>query len=152
LRPRRTTVLATFGTFAKRLWGLDYPWTQNREELERRRGREIHTTGDGVLAVFDGPARAIVCAAAMVDAVRSLGLEIPAGIHTGEREMTGGEPSGLAVHIGARISALAPPGVVLVSSTVRDLVAGSGLRFAPVGTHFLKGVHGTWQLFSVERP
>ena len=84
--------------------------------------------------------------------MRSLGLEIRAGVHTGECEMTGGEPSGIAVHIGARISALAPPGVVLVSSTVTDLVAGSGLRFAPFGTHSLKGVPGTWQLFSVERP
>jgi pimeloyl-ACP methyl ester carboxylesterase/class 3 adenylate cyclase len=123
-----------------------------RRELERWRAREIHTTGDGVLAAFEGPARAIRCACAIVDAVRSLGLEIRAGVHTGECEMTGDEPSGIAVHIGARISALAPPAVVLVSSTVTDLVAGSGLRFAPFGTHLLKGVPGTWQLFSVERP
>jgi class 3 adenylate cyclase len=130
---------------------LERYYSVTRRELDRWRGREIKTTGDGVLAAFDGPARAVRCASAMVDAVRSLGLEIRAGIHTGECEMIGGDPSGIAVHIGARISALAPPGAVLVSSTVKDLVAGSGLRFAPRGVHSLKGVPGAWALFSVER-
>jgi class 3 adenylate cyclase/pimeloyl-ACP methyl ester carboxylesterase len=119
-----------------------------RQQLERHRGREIETAGDGFLAAFDGPARAIRCARATVDAVKDLGIRIRAGLHAGECEMMGGKLSGIAVHIGARVGALAEPGEVLVSSTVRDLVAGSGLHFEPRGTHALKGVPGEWSLFA----
>jgi class 3 adenylate cyclase len=119
-----------------------------RAELERFGGREIATAGDGFLATFDGPARAIRCAVRIVEAVRSLGLEIRAGIHTGEIELVAGDIRGLAVHIGARIAALAGPGEVLVSRTVRDLVVGSGLRFTDRGIATLKGVPETWQLYA----
>jgi class 3 adenylate cyclase len=119
-----------------------------RQQLERHRGREIDTAGDGFLAAFDGPARAIRCARATVDAVKDLGIRIRAGLHAGECEMMGGKLSGIAVHIGARVGALAEPGEVLVSSTVKDLVAGSGLHFEPRGTHALKGVPGEWSLFA----
>jgi class 3 adenylate cyclase len=122
-----------------------------RHELGRFRGREIDTAGDGFLATFDGPARAIRCARAVSDGVRALGLEVRAGLHTGEVEMLGDKVSGLAVHIGARVAAAAGPGEVLVSSTVKDLVAGSGLRFQDRGVRTLKGVPGEWQLFAVER-
>lgn len=122
-----------------------------REELVRCRGREIDTAGDGFLAAFDGPARGIRAARAIVQRVRELGLEVRAGLHTGECEVMGQKLGGIAVHIGARIAALAKPGQVLVSSTVRDLVAGSGLRFTDWGTHELKGVPGAWQLYSVEK-
>ncbi len=119
-------------------------------ELARFRGREIDAAGDGFLAAFDGPARAVRCAAAVRDAVRGLGLEVRAGVHTGECEVMGAKLGGLAVHIGARVATLAAPSEVLVSSTVRDLVAGSGLRFRDRGRHALKGIPGEWQLFAVE--
>jgi pimeloyl-ACP methyl ester carboxylesterase len=122
-----------------------------RRELARFRGTEIDTAGDGVLATFDGPARAVRCAGAIGDVLRPLRLEIRAGLHTGEVELRGERVSGLAVHIGARIAALAGPGETLVSSTVRDLVAGSGLRFVDRGLQPLKGVPGEWRLFAVER-
>jgi class 3 adenylate cyclase len=121
-----------------------------RRELGRFRGREIDTTGDGFLATFDGPARGIRCARSVSEAVRPLGIEVRAGLHTGEIEILGDKVSGLAVHIGARVAAAAGPGEVLVSSTVRDLVAGSGLRFHDRGVQSLKGVPGEWQLFAVE--
>jgi class 3 adenylate cyclase len=117
-------------------------------ELERFRGRRVKSTGDGVLATFDGPGRAIRCACAVRDAVRSLGIEIRAGLHAGEIELRGDDVAGVAVHIGARVSALAGAGEVLVSSTVRDLVAGSGIEFTDRGQHELKGVHGNWHLYS----
>ncbi|HLE78733.1 MAG TPA: adenylate/guanylate cyclase domain-containing protein [bacterium] len=120
-----------------------------RRELERYRGREVDTAGDGLLATFDGPARAIRCAVAACQAVKSLGIETRAGLHTGEVEMLGNNIGGIAVHIGARVSALAGPGEVLVSSTVKDLVAGSGIDFQDRGTHTLKGVPGEWRLFAV---
>jgi class 3 adenylate cyclase len=122
-----------------------------RQELTRFRGRELDTAGDGVLAAFDGPARAIRCAGAVVQAVRSLGVEVRAGLHTGECEVLGDKLSGIAVHIGARVASLARPGEVLVSQTVKDLVAGSGLEFDDRGIHALKGVHGEWRLFAVRR-
>jgi class 3 adenylate cyclase len=122
-----------------------------RQQLERHRGREIDTAGDGFLATFDGPARAIRCAAAIRDAVRSLGMAIRAGLHTGECEVIGDKLGGIAVHIGARVAALAASDEVLVSSTVRDLVAGSGLRFQDRGVHALRGLPEAWRLFAVER-
>jgi pimeloyl-ACP methyl ester carboxylesterase len=112
-----------------------------RQELDRCRGREVDTAGDGFLATFDGPARAIRCACSIRDGVRRLGIEIRAGLHTGEIEVTGEEIMGIAVHIGARVAAAAQPGEVLVSGTVKDLVAGSGIRFADRGAHVLKGVN-----------
>jgi class 3 adenylate cyclase len=122
-----------------------------RRELVRQRGREIDTAGDGFLATFDGPARAIRCAVAATDAVRKLGLEIRAGLHTGECELVDGKVGGVAVHLGARVAAQAAPGEVLVSSTVKDLVAGSGITFQDRGAHQLKGIGGEWRLFAVER-
>ena len=119
-----------------------------RRELERYRGREIDTAGDGFLSTFDGPARAIRCARAISDSVRSLGLEVRAGLHTGECELVGNRIAGIAVHTGARIVALARPGEILVSSTVKDLVAGSGIEFVEHGEHELKGVPGRWQLYA----
>lgn len=118
-----------------------------RAQLERYRGREIETTGDGFLAVFDGPARAIRCAAAIRDAVAALGLEIRSGLHTGEIEYAGAKIKGIAVHIGARVAALAGPGEILTSTTVKDLVIGSGIEFEDHGTHELKGVPGEWRLY-----
>ena len=118
-----------------------------REVLGVFRGREIDTAGDGFLASFDGPARAVRCAAAIRNAVRSLALDVRCGLHTGECELVGEDIAGIAVHIGARVAALAAPGEVLVSQTVRDLVAGSGLIFEGRGTHALKGVPGEWNLF-----
>jgi class 3 adenylate cyclase len=120
-----------------------------RDELQRYRGREIDTAGDGFLATFDGPARAIRCAGAIRDAVRALDLDVRSGVHTGECEVAGEKLAGIAVHIGARIAALAAPGEVLVSQTVRDLVAGSGLAFEPRGARTLKGVPNEWALFRV---
>jgi pimeloyl-ACP methyl ester carboxylesterase len=120
-----------------------------RRQLERFRGREIDTTGDGFLAIFDGPARAIRCAAAIGESARGQGLEIRAGLHTGELDVVGNDVRGIAVHLGARVAALAEAGEVLVSSTVRDLVAGSGIDFADRGTHTLKGIPGEWRLFAV---
>ena len=117
----------------------------------RFRGREVKTAGDGFLATFDGPARAIRCGSAIVHGLRPLGLEIRAGVHTGECELAGGKLAGLAVHTGARVASLAGPGEVLVSSTVKDLVAGSGIEFEDRGTHALKGVPGEWSVYSVLR-
>jgi pimeloyl-ACP methyl ester carboxylesterase len=122
-----------------------------RKQLERFRGREIDTAGDGFLATFDGPARAVRAACAMRDAVRPLGIQIRAGLHTGECEVIGEKLGGIAVHTGARVAALASPDEVLVSSTVKDLVAGSGLRFQERGLHVLRGVPGEWRLFAVDR-
>jgi class 3 adenylate cyclase len=118
--------------------------------LERFRGRQVKTTGDGTLAVFDGPARAVECARTLSEAVRSLGLEIRAGLHTGEIETRANDVAGLAVHIAARVSALARAGEVLVSRTVTDLVVGSGIEFEDRGEHELKGVPGAWRLFAVK--
>ena len=115
----------------------------------RFRGREVNTSGDGFLAMFDGPQRAIRCAMAIRDAVQALGIEVRAGLHTGECEVRGDDIGGIAVHIGARVSALAGPNEVLVSSTLRDLVIGSGLEFEDRGAHELKGVPGEWHLFAV---
>jgi len=128
---------------------LEHYYRAVREELRRFRGREIDTAGDGVFASFDGPARAIRCATTIREAVAGLGLRIRAGVHTGECEVTGDKVSGIAVHLGARVCASATPGEVLVSSTVRDLVAGSGLEFADRGEHELKGIPGAWRLFAV---
>ncbi|OMC44463.1 adenylate/guanylate cyclase domain-containing protein [Mycobacterium sp. IS-1264] len=123
---------------------------QVRRQLERFGGREVNTTGDGFLARFDGPARAIRCAMAIRDILRSLGLEVRAGVHTGEVELRDDDISGIAVHIAARVAAAARAGEVLVSRIVVDLVAGSGLSFAARGEHTLKGVAGEWGLFAVE--
>jgi class 3 adenylate cyclase len=120
-----------------------------RAQLSRFRGREVNTSGDGFLAMFDGPQRAIRCAMAIRDAVQALGIEVRAGLHTGECEVRGDDIGGIGVHIGARVSALAGPKDVLVSSTLRDLVIGSGLEFEDRGTHSLKGVPGEWRLFAV---
>ncbi len=130
---------------------LDAHHSLVRRELTRFRGREVDTAGDGFLATFDGPARAIRCACAISDGARQLGVEIRAGLHTGECELIGDKVGGIAVHIGARVAATAAPGEVLVSSTVKDLVAGSGLRFSDRGVHTLKGVPGEWRLFAVHR-
>jgi class 3 adenylate cyclase len=120
-----------------------------RRQLGRFRGREVNTSGDGFLATFDGPGRAIECACAIRDAVRALGIEVRAGLHTGEIEVRGDDVAGMAVHIGARVSASAGAGEVFASSTVKDLVAGSGIEFDDRGEHDLKGVPGAWRLFAV---
>ncbi len=133
----------------------DYSWRELleafyakvREVLHQYRGREINTSGDSFLAAFDGPARAVRCAGAIRDAVRSLGLEVRCGLHTGECELVGNDLAGIAVHIGARVAGLAAPSEVLVSQTVRDLVAGSGLALEARGMHALKGVPDKWRLF-----
>jgi class 3 adenylate cyclase len=135
----------------------DHAWSQLvgrhhaavRTELDRYRGREVDTAGDGFLATFDGPARAVRCAMATAGAVQTLGLQIRAGVHTGEVEMTGDDVRGLAVHIGARVAALARPSEVLVSNTVKDLTAGSGLVFEDAGERELKGVPDRWHLYRV---
>jgi class 3 adenylate cyclase len=123
-----------------------------RSQLERYRGKEIDTTGDGFLATFDGPARAVRCAIAIREAVRTIGLRIRAGVHTGECEFMGDNIGGLAVHIGARVGALASENEILVSSTVKDLVAGSGLSFEDRGTHAPRGVPEPWRIFAVSGP
>jgi class 3 adenylate cyclase len=128
---------------------LDAHHAAVRRQLDRFRGREVDTAGDGFLATFDGPARAIRCAQASVDAVRNVGLDIRCGIHTGECEVMGDSLAGVAVHIGARVAAKAEPGEILVSGTVHDLVAGSGLAFAERGSEQLKGVPGEWRLYAV---
>lgn len=120
------------------------------EQISRFLGRKIKTTGDGVLAIFDGPDRGVLCACAIRSALRSLGLEIRSGLHCGEVELRGNDVGGIAVHIGARIAGVADTGQVLVSSTVKDLVTGSGINFADAGTHELKGIPHSWQPFSVE--
>jgi class 3 adenylate cyclase len=121
-----------------------------RKELGTFRGRAVNTTGDGVLATFDGPARAIRCAQSILERVRPLGIQIRTGLHTGECELMGDDVGGIAVHIAARVQAKAEPDEVLVSSTVKDLVAGSQLRFADRGSHELKGVPDEWRLYAVE--
>ena len=121
-----------------------------RRQLARFRGSELDTAGDGFFASFDGPARAIRCAATIAEEVRSLGLEVRAGLHTGECELVDGKVAGIAVHIGARVAAGAQPGEVLVSSTLKDLVAGSGLQFEERGQRELKGVPGEWRLYALE--
>jgi pimeloyl-ACP methyl ester carboxylesterase len=122
-----------------------------RQELQRFRGVEVDTAGDGFFASFDGPARGIRCAQAIVDGLADLGVEVRAGLHTGECEVVDGKVAGIAVHTGARVASQASAGEVLVSSTVKDLVAGSGIAFADRGLHELKGVPGEWQLFAVDR-
>jgi class 3 adenylate cyclase len=123
-----------------------------RHEIGQFRGREIDTAGDGFFIAFDGPARAIRCARAVVTAVQRLGLDIRAGIHVGELGFEGGKPVGLAVHIGARIGAMAEASEILVSSTARDLVSGSGLEFEDRGTHELKGVPDSWRVYALKPP
>ena len=130
---------------------LDNHHATIRRNLVRFRGHEIKSTGDGILATFDGPARGVRCACAIADEIRPLGIEVRAGLHTGECEMIDDDVGGIAVHIGARVASLAGAGEVLVSSTVKDLVAGSGLRFGDRGSRSLKGVPGEWRIFAVER-
>jgi pimeloyl-ACP methyl ester carboxylesterase len=122
-----------------------------RRELDRHRGREVKMTGDGMLATFDGPARAITCARAICERVRPLGIEIRAGLHTGECELHNGDVGGMAVHIGARVADMAGPGEVVVSRTVKDLVVGSDLTFTNRGIHALKGAPGKWDLYALTR-
>jgi class 3 adenylate cyclase len=119
-----------------------------RRELPRFRGQEVGTAGDGVLATFDGPARGVRCARSIADAVLPLGVTVPTGLHTGECEVIDDNVGGIAVHIAARVATLANPREVLVSHTVKDLVAGSGIRFESRGTHTLRGVPGEWALFA----
>ena len=130
---------------------LDEHRASVRQDIDRYRGRELATTGDGFLAAFDGPARAVRCAHAIRDAAIGLGLSIRAGIHAGEIDLRGTDASGLSVHIAARVAALAGPGEVLTSSTVKDLLVGSGVEFQPRGEHELRGVPGTWWLFAATR-
>lgn len=125
--------------------------TTIRRVLARFRGREVKTTGDGFLATFDGPARGVRCACTIADEIKLLGIEVRAGLHTGECEVIGEDVGGIAVHIGARVAALAGPSEVLVSSTVKDLVAGSGLRFNDRGIQSLKGIPGEWRIFAAEQ-
>jgi pimeloyl-ACP methyl ester carboxylesterase len=128
---------------------LDRHHELGRTRLDRFQGREVDTAGDGFLATFDGPARGIRCARAIVDALRDIGLDVRAGLHTGECELVNGDVRGIAVHTGARVAAKAGGGEVLVSSTVKDLVAGSGIEFDDRGAHELKGVPGEWRLYAV---
>ena len=154
------TVLFTdiVGSTGKAIELGDRRWTELLERhnatvrafIARYRGQEVNTAGDGFLATFDGPARAVRCAQGICEAVRPLGLEVRAGCHTGEIELLGADVGGIAVHIGARVGALAGPSEVLVSSTVKDLVAGSGLVFEDRGEHELKGVPGSWHLYSAD--
>jgi class 3 adenylate cyclase len=130
---------------------LDNHDTMVRHELERFGGFEVNTAGDGFVASFPSPSAAIACADSLVDAIRVLGIEIRVGIHAGEVEVRGDDVAGMAVHIGARVAALAGPSEVLVSSTVRDIVTGSRHRFADRGEHELKGVPGQWRLCALER-
>jgi class 3 adenylate cyclase len=122
-----------------------------RRHLAAFRGREVATTGDGFLVTFDGPARALQCAVRIRDSIRSLGLEIRAGLHTGEIERLDGDIAGIAVHLAARIMAVAEPGEVVVSGTLTDLVVGSGVRFEDRGSQELKGIPGSWHLYCVAR-
>ena len=157
--PDRVLVTVLFtdivGSTERAVQAGDYRWRHLldrhnvlvRRELDHFRGREVDTAGDGFLATFDGPARAVRCARRIADTVPGLGLELRSGLHTGEIELAGDRIRGIAVHIGARVAALAGPREVLVSSTVKDLVAGSGIEFEDRGEHTLKGVPGTWQIF-----
>jgi class 3 adenylate cyclase len=129
---------------------LDTHHAAVRRALDRFRGREVKTTGDGFLATFDGPARAIRCARSIVEDLQRLGLAVKAGLHTGECEIMGDDVGGIAVHTAARVAAAATSGEVLVSSTVKDLVAGAGITFVERGTRTLKGVPGKWRLFAVD--
>jgi class 3 adenylate cyclase/pimeloyl-ACP methyl ester carboxylesterase len=144
---------ATAAELGDRRWRdlLERHHTTVRGQLARYRGREVDTAGDGFFATFDGPARAIRCACAVTEAVRELGIDVRAGLHTGECELLDDKVAGIAVSIGARVASRAAPGEVLVSSTVKDLVAGSGIRFAARGVAELKGVPGEWRLYAVER-
>jgi len=149
-----TDIVGSTETAAKlgdRAWHelLDRHDETMRAEITRHRGREIKTTGDGFLATFDSPGRAVRAAKAMTDAARRVGCEIRAGVHTGEVELRGEDVAGMAVHIGARVAALAGPAEVLVTSTVRDLVVGSELRFDERGEQVLKGVDGTWRILAL---
>src|SRR5437773_5880176 len=146
-RGRRCVVQTVVGETRKALGKPGSDPRGVRRELGR--GREVDTAGDGFLATFDGPARAIRCAQAISERVRALGLEVRSGLDTGEIELDGDHVRGIAVHIGARAAALAGPGEVLVTSTVKDLVAGSGIEFAHRGEHALKGVPGEWRIFLV---
>jgi len=140
----------TAAALGDRRWSemIEAHHTRVRALLARHRGRLIDTAGDGVFAAFDGPARSIRCAKAIIDDARDLGLEVRAGVHTGECERVGDRLRGLAVHIGARVAALAAPSEVLVSGTVKDLVAGSGLAFDDRGTRELPGVPGEWRIYA----
>jgi class 3 adenylate cyclase len=129
---------------------LDSHDQTTRRQLERFRGREIKATGDGFAATFDGPGRAIQCACAIRDAVRGLGIDLRTGLHTGEIELRGDDVAGMAVHIGARVSAMAGPGDVLVSGAIPPLVVGSGIAFEDRGEYELRGVPGTWRLYAVQ--
>jgi len=130
---------------------LDEHDARVRRELARHRGCLVHSTGDGVLATFDGPARAIRCGDAITRSIREIGIDVRSGLHAGEVEQRGDDIGGIAVHLAARVMETAAPGEVIVSSTVKDLVAGSGLNFAARGAHVLRGVPGEWRLFAVER-
>jgi class 3 adenylate cyclase len=130
---------------------LDTHHATIRRNLTSFRGREVKTTGDGILATFDGPTRGVRCACAIAEEIRPLGIEVRAGLHTGESEVIGDDGGGIAVHIGARVASLAAASEVLVSSTVKDLVASSGLRFGDRGSQTLKGVPGEWHIYAVER-
>jgi class 3 adenylate cyclase len=144
-----TSLAATMGDGTWRS-SLDAHDLAIRDQIRRFRGREVNTTGDGFLIAFDGPARAIRCAQAIREAIAIRGLEMRCGLHTGECEVRGDDLAGLAVHIAARVAAKARSGEILVSRTVTDLVAGSGIEFTERGEFDLKGVPGTWQLFAVE--
>ena len=143
----------TAGRLGDRRWWylLEDHHAQVRRLLDRFHGVEVDTAGDGFFATFDGPARAIRCACAIRDTVREIGIEIRAGVHTGEVERHGQAVTGLAVYVGARVAALAQASEVLVTRTVQMLVLGSGISFTDRGRHILKGVHEQWQLFAVER-
>jgi class 3 adenylate cyclase len=138
-------------TLGDRQWRyvLDQHDSLVREELQHFRGHEVKTTGDGFVATFDGPARAIRCALGIVSNVAKLGIEVRAGLHVGECELRGDDIAGIAVHVAARIAALAGPGEIFVSSTVKDLVAGSEIDFVASREHSLKGVPGVWNIFTV---
>jgi class 3 adenylate cyclase len=127
---------------------LDAHHAAARHDVEAHRGRLIKSTGDGILATFDGPGRAIRCAAAVRDAAAKLGIEIRAGVHIGEIELLADDIAGISVHIAARVTALAGPAEILVTRTVKDLVVGSGISFADRGTHSLKGIPDEWPLFA----
>ncbi len=144
-----TATLASIGDSRWRTL-IEEHHTVVRALLEQFRGRELDTAGDGFLATFDGPARAIRCATAIVQAVERLGLRVRAGVHTGECDIVDSKLAGIAVHIGARVAALAGPGEVLASSTVHDLVVGSGIAFSDRGSHQLKGIPGDWRLYAVD--